>query len=68
MLLAVSWALAQVGVDFVTSKLTPTLDAMVAQHGAVNAIALVLAGLLALTPISTHAEEAEAHVDATSAY
>lgn len=66
MLLAVSWALAQVGLDVVTSTLTPTLDAMVAQHGAVNAIALVLAGIFALTPTLAHSEKEASHADLAS--
>ena len=68
MLLAVSWALTQVGVDFVTSTLTPTLDAMVAQHGAVNAIALVLCGLIALTPTLAHLQEEALHDHAASTH
>ena len=68
MLLAVSWALAQVGVDFVTSKLTPTLNAMVAQHGAVNAIALVLTGVLALTPTLVDPNKEKSHADVASAH
>lgn len=68
MLLAVSWALTQVGFDLVTGTLTPTLDAMVAQHGAVNAIALVLCGLIALTSTHSPSEEEQQRDHAASTH
>lgn len=53
MLLALGWALAPLGPAAVTRPLTRpltrTLTAMVAQHGAVNAIAVVLLGLASLS-------------------
>ncbi len=49
MLLAFSWALAPFGHAIVIR----TLDAMVAQHASVNAVALVFVGLVGFTPNAT---------------
>ena len=67
MLLAVRWAIAPLGWPALT-PFTRALDAMVAQHGAVNAIALVLLGLLALMPASLHATHTQevSHADTAS--
>jgi hypothetical protein len=46
MVLALSWASAQVGIDI----LARTLDQMIVQHGMTNALVVVLPGLVALTP------------------
>lgn len=48
MTLALGWALTPLGPSAVIGPLTRSLTAMVAQHGAVNAIAVVLLGLAAL--------------------
>lgn len=68
MLLAVSWALTHVGLDVVTTALTPTLDAMVAQHGAVNAIALVLVGLTAFSPTLANLQRGKFDADTSSTH
>jgi hypothetical protein len=53
MLLALVWALAPFGPGVLVAPLTRTLSAMVAQHGAINAILLVLLGLVGLTPAAS---------------
>lgn len=50
MLLALSWALAPFLPHLASHRLAATLPAMAAQHGTVNALAVVLLGLVALTP------------------
>jgi len=50
MLLAVSWAMAPFLPHLATRTLARTLTAMAAQHGTVNALAVVLLGLVALRP------------------
>ena len=67
MLLAARWAIAPLGWTALT-PFTRTLDAMVAQHGAVNAIGVVLFGLLALTPapLQNPNHQEVSHADTTS--
>lgn len=50
MALALAWALAPLGPHPIVTPFLRTLHAMVAQHGAVNALAVVLLGVAALTP------------------
>lgn len=56
MVLATGWAAGRVGIGWIDR----TLDEMVAQHGAVNAIGLVLAGLVAHHPGSPRRRPAHA--------
>ena len=58
MALALVWALAPLGPSALLEPLHRTLTAMVAQHGAVNALAVVLLGLAALTSQRTTATSA----------